>query len=296
MDSQRPISVVRDSRTVPLIPAKSGVRRKEQPWRGIVLERHTIGAIEIPEHVHGDFCVHLQVGGHAAMEWWSEGANRVEATGPGSMILLRPGTRDRLRWQEGTERLILSVEPALVRSVVGDSGGVVEVRNQWSLRDGGLEHMLLEMGRQAETGWPLGSLYADLLGVRLASSLVRGYGSVPLKASVSERQWPTGKLRRAMEYMTDNLEVDLRLDAIAKEMDLSAFHFAREFRRSLGQTPYQYLLSQRIEMAKGLLRGGALSVQEVGLRSGFPSDVSFVRAFRQRVGMPPGLWRVVEQA
>ena len=95
-----------------------------------------------------------------------------------------------------------------------------------------------------------------------------------------------------MEYITANLDRDIGLDEIASQIHLSPFHFARNFRAVTGQTPYQYLLDQRMDRAKLLLKKNrAWSVQEIASMAGFLSAASFVRAFRQRVGQSPGEWR-----
>ncbi|SNS34900.1 AraC family transcriptional regulator [Granulicella rosea] len=278
------ISVLRDNRVVPLIPTARAGKATPQPWRHIKLERHAVGAIEIPEHVHGEFCLHLQLSGADDFEWWSEGRNRVERTAPGAMILLAPGTRDRLHWQGASERLILSFEPELL----GDAAP--SFRNRWSLDDPALAHLLRGMEAERASNWPLGALYADLLGLGLARHMLQRHASTPRRFEL-QGKLPMPKLRRTLEFMTDNLNRDLRLEDVAAEAGLSPFHFAREFRATTGQTPYQYLLDQRIDRAKHLLRATDWQVGEIGQQVGFASPVNFVRAFRQRVGATPGAWR-----
>ncbi len=91
--------------------------------------------------------------------------------------------------------------------------------------------------------------------------------------------------------MTENLDRDLSLEEIARQVSLSPFHFAREFRSTTGRTAYQYLLDQRIDRAKHLLKTRDWPVQEIAQMTGLHSAVNFVRAFRQRVGQTPGVWR-----
>jgi len=277
---------------MPGLHEAKGSRRIIQPWRDMLLERHSVGAIEIPEHEHRELCLHLQVRGQEDFEWWSEGGNRVERTRPGSMILLAPGTRDRLHWHGSSERLILSMKPELLQRAALELGtkGDLAFRNRWALEDPATANLITEMGTQAGDDWPLGTLYADLLGMGLASTLLRRFAATPSPAGAVKGQLPMPQVRRAMEFITANLHRDLSLEEIAAEISLSPFHFARMFRESSGQTPYQYLLDQRISLAKSLLRNGAFSVQDVALQSGFSSPTNFVRAFRQRVGVTPGPW------
>ncbi len=111
------ISVVRANKLVPLLPAagQKGIA-KEQPWKGFLLEQHLVRPGEIPEHEHRDFCIHLQLSGNGDFEWWNEWKHRAEKTEPGALIVLTPGTRDRLLWQGTSERLIVSMKPEVLSS------------------------------------------------------------------------------------------------------------------------------------------------------------------------------------
>ncbi len=166
-----------------------------------------------------------------------------------------------------------------------------EFEPQWSLQDRAVEQVVFEMGREAREGWPLGRLYADLTAAGFVSLLLRRHAVDPIDLGHIQGGLPMPQLRRAMEFVSANLDRDLRLEEIANEVNLSPFHFAREFRSRTGQTPYQYLLDQRMERAKDLLRNHSWTVQEVAAMTGFRSPVNFVRAFRQRVGVSPGVWR-----
>lgn len=285
------ISVVRNNELVPLLPCTAH-HAGEQPWRGVLLERHEIPSMELPEHEHRDLCLHLQVRGDDHMQWWSEGRHGVERTFPGSIMVVPPGTRDRTLWQGASERLIVSLKSSLLEDVAESAGAKVpEFKSGWSVDDAGLRLILMEMGHEAAEGWPLGGLYADLMATRLATLLLRRHAFDPVDLAQMRGGLPTPQLRKVMEFMTANLDRDLHLDEIAGEAGLSSFHFAREFRAVTGQTPYQYLLDQRIERAKGFLKKEGWSIQEIAAMTGFGSPVNFVRTFRQRVGVTPGNWR-----
>ena len=283
--------MLRNNQIVPLLPSLSR-QSGEQPWNGVILERHTVSAIEIPEHEHRELCLHLQTNGDEAMEWWSGGRHGVEPTAPGSMILIPAGTRDRLRWQGASRRLILSIRPGLLNQIAAEAGASLpEFEARWALQDPALQQIVLEMGRQASEGWPLGRLYAELTVAGLANLLLRRHAANPIDTGHIKGGLPMPQLRHAMEYITESLDRDLSLDEISREVNLSSFHFARQFRNSTGHTAYQYLLDQRIEHAKRLLKDRDWPVQEIAHMAGFHSEVNFVRTFRQRVGQTPGAWR-----
>jgi AraC family transcriptional regulator len=285
------ISVVRNNEVVPLLPC-TAQHTGEQPWRGVLLERHEIPSMELPEHEHRELCLHLQVSGDDHMQWWSEGRHGIERTFPGCIMVVPPGTRDRTLWQGASERLIVSLKPSFLEGVAEGAGAKVpEFKSGWSVDDVALRRILTDMGQEAAEGWPLGGLYADLMATSLAGLLLRRHAFDAVDLGHVRGGLPMPQLRRVMEFMTANMDRDLHLDEIAGEAGLSSFHFAREFRAVTGQTPYQYLLDQRIERAKGFLKSEAWPVQEIAAITGFRSPVNFVRAFRQRVGVTPGNWR-----
>lgn len=287
------IAVVRDRHLVPLLGSSHEHGGGAQPWKGVLLEHHVVRPGEIPQHEHPELCLHLQLSGNDDFEWWSGCRNAVERTRPGSLILIAPGTSDRLRWKGTSERVIASVSEDALASLARELGArnTPEFRGGWSLQDASLERIVAEMGQEAQEGWPLGRLYADLLALGFETQLLRSHGAEPIAPPSLKGGLSMPKLRRAMEYINANLAGDVRLEGIAEELGLSASHFAHEFRKSTGQTPYQYLLEQRIAKARVLLSTTRWPVQYISGLAGFRSPVNFVRTFRQRMGATPDAWR-----
>ncbi len=53
----------------------------------------------------------------------------------------------------------------------------------------------------------------------------------------------------------------------------------------------QYLAKWRMQIASGLLSGGAANVATIAAAIGYDSEASFSRAFKKMVGVPPSVWR-----
>ena len=75
-------------------------------------------------------------------------------------------------------------------------------------------------------------------------------------------------------------------------LDLSQFHFSRLFKQSLGLSPYQYLIEQRIERAKQLLKETNQSILDIALNCGYNSHSHLSKQFRQVTGMTPKAYRI----
>lgn len=98
-------------------------------------------------------------------------------------------------------------------------------------------------------------------------------------------------LRRARDLMDRDYQLPLDVPALARAALMSPSHFARRFRAAFGETPYNYLMTRRIERAKALLRRGELSVTEVCMAVGCSSLGSFSARFAEIVGEPPSVYR-----
>jgi len=98
-------------------------------------------------------------------------------------------------------------------------------------------------------------------------------------------------LRRARDLMDREYGSPLDVAALARAALMSPGHFSRQFRAAYGETPYNYLMTRRIERAKALLRRGDMSVTEVCLAVGCTSLGSFSTRFTLLVGESPTAYR-----
>lgn len=98
-------------------------------------------------------------------------------------------------------------------------------------------------------------------------------------------------LEQARQFIEDNLDQPLDLDAIARHAHFSPWHFLRRFRQSYAETPHTYLTRLRMARARELLAEGDLSVTDVCLEVGYTSLGSFSTSFRRHVGHSPYNYR-----
>ena len=99
--------------------------------------------------------------------------------------------------------------------------------------------------------------------------------------------------RRAKEWLAADLSGSLAIADIAARCGLSAGYFATAFKLSTGLSPSAWLMEQRIERAKTLLRDGRRPLQEVALECGFSDQPHFTRHFSKLVSASPGQWRAL---
>lgn len=93
------------------------------------------------------------------------------------------------------------------------------------------------------------------------------------------------RLQRVRNYLAANCQLDIDNAALARMASYSPWHFIRAFRAAYHETPHAYLVAQRLERARRLLRVSPLAVAEVALACGFENRCAFSRLFRQHYGV-----------
>ena len=109
--------------------------------------------------------------------------------------------------------------------------------------------------------------------------------------AAAQRLRDLARLRRVRDRIDREYAQPLDVEALARDVHLSAGHLSREFRRAYGESPYSYLMTRRIERAMALLRRGDLSVTEVCFAVGCASLGTFSTRFTELVGVPPSVYR-----
>ncbi|AFY56850.1 transcriptional regulator containing an amidase domain and an AraC-type DNA-binding HTH domain [Rivularia sp. PCC 7116] len=100
------------------------------------------------------------------------------------------------------------------------------------------------------------------------------------------------QLQQILDYIDAHLDKDIKLADLARLLDISQFHFSHLFKQSIGMSPYQYLLQQRVERAKLLLKQKDRLIVDIALECGFSSHSHLSRKFRQLTGITPKQYRV----
>jgi AraC-like DNA-binding protein len=98
-------------------------------------------------------------------------------------------------------------------------------------------------------------------------------------------------LLRAKDLVDARYREPLDVAALARAAHLSPAHFSREFRRTFGETPHQYLLTRRLERAAALLRNTDRTVADICLTVGLTSIGSFTTSFTRAYGLSPTAYR-----
>lgn len=95
------------------------------------------------------------------------------------------------------------------------------------------------------------------------------------------------QLNVVLEQIRMHLSEKIYLPKMASQVGLSMASFYRLFKRELGISPLEYIVLERIKMAKKLLKDRRIYVKNVSFEVGFDDCNYFIRAFKHHEGITP---------
>ncbi|KYG29463.1 helix-turn-helix domain-containing protein [Alkalihalobacillus trypoxylicola] len=99
------------------------------------------------------------------------------------------------------------------------------------------------------------------------------------------------EVQEAIIFIQENLYNSIELEALAKHISYSPYHFSRLFKKETGMSPLYYVSSLRLQKAKELLLTTEFTIRDIGMEIGQQSLGTFTSRFSEKVGMTPGAFR-----
>ena len=278
-----------------LSPESPVILKRKAAWEGIRLEHCRLRPGELPEHCHREHVALVSLSEGYQGEIRTASGARIQGTQTrGSVCVLPSGLAHTARVTGTSEHLAMYLDPAVIQRAASEShlSGEVEIVEKCTPNDGVISSIGMALLAELESEGLSGRLYAESLANVLAVHLLRHYSSSSSIVSRYNGGLSGMKLRHVKDFIAANYAGDLRLEDLAHEAGMSSFHFAREFKKSTGTSPHQYLIKFRVEQAKRLLAASELPLTEVGLRSGFSHQSHFTRLFHRLTGTTPQTYRL----
>ncbi len=99
------------------------------------------------------------------------------------------------------------------------------------------------------------------------------------------------QIKRIVAYINQHLSAPISAKELTDLAQLSASHFFRAFKTSLGMPPFAYIAGKRIERACELMLATEAPLSQIALECGMCDQSHFCRVFRQKLGVTPNAWR-----
>jgi AraC-like DNA-binding protein len=256
-------------------------------WKGLYLEVGTNFGCDVDELMVDGHFVGLQLNDEPILiSTRANAGSWVETVMPPRTLWLHPeGTPFSIRHALRSYWAGAVIDGPFLDSVLGCHH---ELRPSYVVRDEVLSHALLaviELLRQEHESGPGDPEVAAAMIRSFVLALGKRHGApappIPTGGSIAEHQ-----LKALLAWIERNLGRALTVDAMAQRVGLSVAHFSREFKRSMGATPWAYVMERRLQLAHEQLRMGS-PVACVAHDCGFADQSHLSRAIRARYGVAP---------
>ena len=277
---------------------KAVVGKRKAAWDGIRLEHCQLRSGELPRHRHREHVVLISLTDGCKGELITSSGIGIRGTQRrGNVCVVPSGMEHQAALEGNSEYLALYVDPLLIAKAA-DGAKLpenFEIAERYARNDKVIKNVGMALLGELDSEGLSGRLYAESLGNVLAIHLLRNYSISTSRPLTFTGGLSAAKLRHVEDFIEDNYSRELKLAELAHVAGMSSFHFAREFKRTTGTTPHQYLIKVRVERAKTLLAKNDLPLTEVGLSSGFSHQSHFTRLFRKLTGTTPRSYRLTLQ-
>ena len=249
--------------------------------------------MKFPEHSHTQHTLIIGLDNALKAEWSIDGQFQDLQYNKGDVFIVPAGADHRAYWKQESEGILLSIEPESIANAAIDSvkSDRLEIVPHFATSDRRLlqiaQWLLIELHRQQ-----MGSdLYTESLITILKVHLLRSYSIFNPIIPDYKGGLAKYKLNRTISFINDNLDRDFKLKDLASLVEMSPYHFARMFKQSVGLTPHQYLVKQRMNKAQELLRRTEIAIADIGYLVGYKNSSHFAKVFRQQVKVSPTAYR-----
>lgn len=256
---------------------------------GFRLEQQRPGALELENICCLNHLVILHVEVPVQLEWTISGETRERRVEPGQFNVIPAFEPYAIRSPDLGEYLVVSLERSFFAAAAAEIGrpGSLSLRPVFGDDDALIRELILALQAETMGGFADGGLYAESLATALAVRLVHRYSvQSDLPAEVGGGLGRR-RLRQVVDYIHAHLADSVSLADLAREAGLSPFHFARQFRRTTGLPPHEYVTRCRVERARELLVRPGLGIADVAVQVGFCDQSHLARHYKRIFGLTP---------
>jgi AraC family transcriptional regulator len=264
-------------------------------WSGVLVQQYqypssaTACEMEIP--ALSEHWLNLPLGNPAQLTQQRDDLTHESLVHKGHSIFIPAGQPSYWRGEASeTDETMLHIHlnPALVRQVAQSVElERIDLVNCFSKHDLRLYQIAMLLLSELNSDGIMGELYVESLTQVLIIHLLRHYSSSTPQIARQHNGLTAIQLQQTLDYIQAHLDRNLSLAEIAAAINISPTYFASSFKRATGSSPHQYVIQQRVERAKELLKTTDLAIANIAFQVGFSSQSHLTQHFKRIVGSTP---------
>ncbi|MEO1748148.1 MAG: AraC family transcriptional regulator [Pseudomonadota bacterium] len=143
----------------------------------------------------------------------------------------------------------------------------------------------------AGTGSALGALYTEVMMTAVIAELLQINQTPIVPKPARPNDLTPAQLRRIADYVDASDNAAISSERLAALVNMSPSRFLRSFKAATNSSPYQFILTRRVERARAMLYSSNRSLAQIALDCGFSSQSHMTDIFRSRLNVTPGALR-----
>jgi AraC family transcriptional regulator len=230
--------------------------------------------------------VYFQMSPYLRLDCRMAGRALEHETVTGALAICPAGIDCSADTDANADMLVLAIRPGhLTLAAAEDAAIDARLNERLSGYDQNLFCAARCLAAESAAGYPNGPLFWNETSDRLIGGLLNGHTSKPAKPARG-RLHPR-VLQRIRDHVLSHLAEPIEVAELAALAGRSPFHFSRVFTRSVGMTPYRYVVHLRLQAALQRVRDGRMGLAEIAADTGFSDQSHLSRWIRRVHGVAP---------
>jgi AraC-like DNA-binding protein len=231
-----------------------------------------------------------------------ECAGEREMAGPGDIIFIPNGSDHILKsidgYAPGRENEFKTMllcgyfqfDQEIEHPLMASLPQLVIIRSEALENNTGLKNTLDLLTEEFTNNQPGSRLLMDRLTEIMLIQLIRTEFTPASQGNFSKALFDN-QISQALKLIHGDVARSWTLDSLATEVGMSRTSLATRFKEFVGTTMFDYLTKIRLQKACNLLKTTGQPVYSIAEKSGYRSEISFNKAFKQNLSLTPGQYR-----
>jgi AraC family transcriptional regulator len=230
--------------------------------------------------------IFFQMSPYLRLECRMAGQRLQHETVMGALAICPAGIDCSADTNDTADMLLIAVKPGqLALAAAEDCELDAELPERLSGYDLKLLHAAQSLASESAQGFPNGPLFWNDAASRFINRLLLGHTSRPPRPT--RGRLGQHVLKRIRDHVLSHLAEPIVVAELAALANRSSFHFSRVFARSVGMTPYRYVVHLRLQAAIHYMREGRMGLAEIAAETGFADQSHLSRWVRRVHGVAP---------
>jgi AraC family transcriptional regulator len=233
------------------------------------------------------------------VENWRDGEHRDFTYYENEISVTPAGMKSGWRWHAPSKVIVITAEPQPLEDFAQNELGILLNTAQLKSVPQFIDPDLTAAGvmlRDALNSKMGSAVMFESLARVFLTKLISRYGLEQEEDYAFSKAFTSQHYKRVLDYVAEHFNETITVEELAREAGLSTYYFSRLFKKTIGKSPHQFVMSYRVEQARKQLRQTSDTLVDIAYRCGFSDQAHFTRVFKQHCNLTPRQFRAEQES